>query len=118
MAGDDVLSGLAAQLGLALQPLVDATSSPSALNTFLRQLGWDLDPAPAVVTALQAPASQVVNLLEGDDIDPAELIGAVRATFAAISDISAAEGLPAGFADEFPRQLVDDLLCDYLMYQQ
>ena len=118
MADEDVLSELAAQLGLALQPLVDATSSPSALNTFLRRLGWDLDPAPAALTALRAPVSQVFNLLEGDDIDPAELISGVRATFAAIADISAGAGLPAGFANEFPRQLVDYLLCDYLMYQQ
>jgi hypothetical protein len=58
MADDDALTALAAQLGLALQPLVDATSSASALNTLLRRLGWDVNPAPAVLTALQAPASQ------------------------------------------------------------
>jgi hypothetical protein len=119
VADDDPLSELAAQLGLALQPLVDATSTPSALNTLLRRLGWDLDPAPAALTALEAPASQVYALLEGgDDVDPAALISGVRAAFAAISDISAGGGLPAGFADEFPRQLVDYLLCEYLLYQQ
>lgn len=119
MATDDALSELAAQLGLALQPLVDATSSASALNTFLRRLGWDINPAPAVLTALQAPASQVYALLEGgDNVDPAALIGGVRATFAAISNISTGGDLPAGFANEFPRQLVDFLLCDYLMHRQ
>jgi hypothetical protein len=119
MADDDVLTEFAEQLGLALQPLVDATSSPSALNTFVRELGWDLDPAPPVLTALQAPASQVYALLEGgDDVDPAALIGGVRAAFAAISDVSAGGGLPAGFAAEFPRQLVDYLLFEYLLYRQ
>ena len=92
---------------------------PAALNTFLRRLGWDLDPAPAAVIALQAPASSGLHpARRGDDIDPAALIGGVRAAFTAISDISTAGGLPAGFADEFPRQLVDYLLCEYLIYQQ
>jgi hypothetical protein len=67
---------------------------------------------------LRAPASQIFDLIEGDGIDPAQLISGVRATFAAISDISAGGGLPAGFAAEFPRQLVDSLLCDYLIHQQ
>ena len=57
-------------------------------------------------------------LEESDDIDPAALIAGVRAAFTALSDVSTAGGLPAGFADEFPRQLVDYLLCEYLMYQQ
>jgi hypothetical protein len=119
MADDDVLTELAAQLGLALQPLVDATSSPSALNTFLRELGWDLNPAPPVLTALQAPASQVYALVEGGhDVDAATLISGVRAAFAAISDVSSGGGLPAGFAAEFPRQLVDYLLSDYVLYRQ
>ena len=119
MADNDVLDELVAQLGLAVQPLVDATSSAGATNTFLRRLGWDLDPAPAVITALQAPASQVYALVEGgDEVDSAALISGVRAAFAAISDLSAGGGLPAGFADEFPRQLVDYLLFEYLIYQQ
>ncbi len=119
MAQDSALEQLAAQLALAFQPLVDATSSPASLNTFLRELGWRLDPVPASVMALQAPAAQLYAVLEeNDDTDPAAVIAALRAVFAAISDISSAGGLPADFADEFPRQLVDYLLCEYLMYQQ
>jgi hypothetical protein len=116
---DDALTVLAAQLGLALQPLVDGTSSDSATNTFLRRLGWDIVPAPAVVTALQAPASQLFNLIEGaDELDPVAVIGGVRAAFTAISDVSSGAGLPPGFANEFPRQLVDYLVCEYLLNQQ
>lgn len=119
MAYDDVLTEITAHLGLALQPLVDATSSDSALNTFLRKLGWDLAPAPAVLRALQAPASQVYTLLEGDDdVDPAVLISGVRAAFAAISDISSGGGLPPGFANEFPCQLADYLVYEYLINVQ
>lgn len=119
MADEDALSELAAQLGLALQPLVDATSSASALNTFLRRLGWDLNPAPAVLTALQAPATQVHALLEdSDSVDPAALLSGVRAAFEAIGDIANGAGLPAGFANEFPRQLVDFLLCEYFINRQ
>lgn len=116
---DDALTDLTAQLGLVLQPLVDATSSADAAKVLLRRLGWDIDPAPAVVTALQAPAAAVYELLDGgDDVDPAAVVGGVRAAFATISDISTGGGLPPGFADEFPRQLVDSLLFDYLIDRQ
>ena len=113
---DDTLGELAAQLALALQPLVDATSSAGALQTFLKRTGWDIDPAPSVRMALQQPASQVYSLLEnGDDVEPAALISGVRAAFDAIADISTGGGLPAGFGAEFPRQLVDFLLSEYLL---
>ena len=116
---DDALGELAAQLALALQPLVDATSSASALQTFLKRTGWDIDPAPSVLMALQQPASQVYSLLEGgDDVEPAAIISGVRAAFDAIADISTGGGLPAGFGAEFPRQLVDFLLSEYLLNQQ
>ncbi len=116
---DDALTALATQLGIALQPLVDGTSSPTAANTFLRHFGWDINPAPAVVTALQAPASLIYNLVNTeDDVDPAAVIAAVRAAFAAISELSSAGGLPAGFTAEFPRQLVDYLVYEYLLNQQ
>ena len=118
MADDSALDELAAQLGLALQPLVDATASVDALNTFLRELGWDLNPPPAIVSALQAPVSQIFALLEGDDVDGAVLLNGVRATFAAISDISAGGGLPASFADDFPRQVADFLLFEHLLHRQ
>ncbi len=119
MADDDALTELVAQLGYAVRPLVDATSSPSALNTFLRQLGWDLNPAPSVLTALQAPASQISALLEGGgEVDAAVLISGVRAAFTAISDIANGAGLPPGFAVDFPRQLADHLVFEYLVYRQ
>lgn len=118
MADDDALSELTAQLGLALQPLVDATASVDALTTFLRRLGWDVVPAPPVFTALQASSSQVYALLEGEDADPAAIVSGVRSTFGAIGDISSGGGLPAGFATEFPRQLVDYLLFEYFINQQ
>ena len=90
MADNDVLEEVVAQLGLAVQPLVDATSSPEAMRTFLWRLGWDLDPAPAAITALQAPASQIYALVEGgDEVDSAALIGGVRAAFTAISPMRA-----------------------------
>jgi hypothetical protein len=119
MSGDDALTELAIQLGLALQPLVDGTSSDSATNTFLRHLGWDITPPPGVVTALHAPAAQIYELVDTDgDIDPAAVVSGVRAAFAAISAISSGGGVPPGFGNEFPRQVVDHLVYEYLLNQQ
>ncbi len=122
MADRDALTVLAEELGLALQPLVDATSSPAGLHDFLLDLGWELSPMPAVVEALSAPAEQVYNLVNGSQtaagVDIASLVNGLRAAFTAISDIAGGAGLPAGFGAKFPRELVDHLLVEYLMNQQ
>jgi hypothetical protein len=119
VADDDPVERLAAELGAAMQPLVDATSSVEALNALLRRLGWSIQPPPAVLMALQAPAQQILTLVdESDTVDSAALIGGMRAAFTAIADISTSAGLPPGFGAEFPRQLVDYLMSEYLLRQQ
>lgn len=122
MAEADALTTIAAELGLALQPLVDATSSPEAMHDFLLKFGWEIGAVPPSLMGLQGSAQQVNSMVEGLDpdgeVDVTALMNGVRAAFQAISDISGLGGLPAGFAAEFPRQLVDYLLCQYLLEQQ
>ncbi len=115
MADDDPIDRLTVELALAMQPLVDATSSSAAVTALLHRLGWIIQPAPALIEALAPAARAVHTAAEGEDVDPAAMIAGVRAAFAAISDVSAATGLPPGFAAEFPRQLVDHLVFEYLL---
>jgi Family of unknown function (DUF6603) len=118
---DDALDMLAAELARALQPLAGAASSADATKDFLRLLGWEFANVPAAVEAVRAPVQQLYQLVESEGAaapDAAALFSGVRAAFAAISDISAGAGLPGDFAGEFPRQLVDHLVCEYLLVQR
>ena len=118
----DTLTTLANQLSLALQPLDAAFDSPGALRDFLEDLGWDFDVAPAALDSLRAPVEQVFDLVSNPDgIDPgdiARVISSVRAAFQAISNLRSAAGLAADFKNEFPRQLLDYLVVDYLLNNQ
>lgn len=122
MAERDVVTVIAEEFALALDPLVRAMASPEALRDFLEDLGWDLPTAPAAVSALQGPAQQVHTLTNAsettDDADLAALLNGVRAAYAAISGLATAPGLPAQMLAELPRQLVDYLICEYLLKQQ
>jgi hypothetical protein len=122
MAERDTLAEIAEQLALAMQPLVDAVQSPAALRDFLEELGWDFAAVPASLNSLAAPASQVYTLsasteqVEGGQLG--SLLSSVKVAFEAISQLGSAAGLANDFKDQFPRQLVDYLLCEYLLGQQ
>lgn len=122
MAEPDTLSDIAEQLALAMQPLANAVSSPAALRDFLEELGWDFAAVPAALNGLSAPAEQVHSLAAStDEVDSAQLgplLNSVKAAFQAIAQLASAPGLANDFKDEFPRQLVDYLLCEYLLNQQ
>lgn len=118
----DPLAALAEELGRALQPLVDAASSPAALHDLLLDLGWEIDPVPPAVQALRAPAEQVFRLVDGAaELDAGDLLtvlNGVRGLATAVAGLAGAAGLPPGFGAAFPRDLVDYLVVDYLLHQQ
>lgn len=115
---DDTLSDIAAQLALALRPLREATASPAALRDFLEELGWDFAAAPGALDALAAPAAQGENVGNDAGASAGAVLAAVKAAFDAISNLGSAASLANDFRGEFPRQLVDYLVVDYLMSQQ
>src|SRR5262245_60004327 len=110
---------LADELALVLQPLKAAFDSPGSLRDFLEELGWDFDVAPAAIGSLQTPVENVFALVsDADGIDAADIprvITSVRAVFQAISRLASDASLAADFKNEFPRQLVDYLVVDYLL---
>ncbi len=116
------LEGLAVEFALAFQPLDNALRSPDALRDFLAQLGWEFPTAPAAIAALRAPVTAVSALAEDstDDTlgDIGTLIDAIRSVFAAVDGLKTGAGLPADFAAEFPRQLIDYLIVTYLLGNQ
>ena len=113
---------LADELAIALQPLEWALESPGSLRDFLEDLGWNFDAAPGAVDGLRAPVDAVFALASGEDGidagDVAAVIGGVRAVAQAISGLASDSTLAADFRDEFPRQLVDYLVVEYLLNNQ
>jgi len=117
---EDTLDVLVEQLGFALDPLVAAFASTEAFRDFLDELGWDLNAIPAALDALRTPVTQAhigaqAEIGAGLRMD---MRNRVQSAFAAISTLGSGGGLPAEFANEFPRQLVDYLLVTWLMRHQ
>src|SRR6187397_2657662 len=113
---------LAEELAATLQPLHAAFASPEALRDFLEDLGWDFESAPLALDVLRPPIDQVFALIGDPDgldtLDAARVLNGVRAVWQAISGLSADATLAADFKDEFPRQLVDYVVVDYLLNNQ
>ena len=122
MADDDALATIATELGRALQPLDEATSSPEAMEAFLLLLGWDITPAVALVESVHAAASTVYQLVEGGDPDATpdltSLLSALRSAYVAVAEMGNGAGIPAEAVAELPRQLADFLVSEYLLLNQ
>src|SRR5512145_853130 len=117
---EDTLDVLVEQLGFALDPLVAAFDSPDAFRDFLEELGWDFNAVPASLDALRGPIGQASSGVQGEISSEQRpyVRNRIQAAFEAISNLNSGAGLPAEFANEFPRQLVDYLLVMWLMRHQ
>ena len=117
---EDTLDVLVEELGLALDPLVAAFSSAAAFRDFLEDLGWDFNAAPAALDALRTPIGQANTGAQGEIPagQRADMRNRIQTSFEAISSLGSGGGLPAEFANEFPRQLVDYLLVTWLLRHQ
>src|SRR6266849_801265 len=121
MAGKDTIAVIAEQLGLALSPLETALSSPDLFRAFMLELGWDTKTPVAAIQNLAAFVSDVIRTVENglDSADAPRVIGQIVNFFSAVSKLSSALGLPATidpveFSNDFPGQLVDYLVENYL----
>ncbi|WP_295120259.1 DUF6603 domain-containing protein [uncultured Chitinophaga sp.] len=121
MEAKDTLVVIAEELGKALQPLKEATSSPGALRDFLSDLGWDVAP-PAAVNALKAPAELATRMGTDNEgfkaSDVQQLITAVKGAFEAIANLKSAGGMVPAMANELPGQLLEYLLVEYFLKNQ
>ena len=116
---------IAEEVGDALRPLVLATSSPEAFSAFMLDLGWDIDEIPPALRDLAATVRAIASITEAEvDVTGAvTLIGHLGTVFTTLKDLDSVTGLPATidageFRSDFPRQLVNHLLVDYLRGQR
>ncbi len=125
MAGKDTIAVIAEQLGLALKPIEGALTSPATFSAFMRKLGWDSAGYLGPVQNLGAIVTSILNLVE-NGLDAAQASNAISLVvnfFSAVSQLSSAAGLPgtidAGeFGADFPGQLTDYLVANYLLTDQ
>ncbi len=117
MADRDIVAILAGEVGLAFEPFADAADTPARLVDFLELLGWQFTTPPAPVTELSTSIDAVLAIVTPGDVGTDQipaLLSALADAFGAIADLESASGLSDDFKAEFPRQLVDYLLVEYL----
>ena len=125
MAAKDTLAEIAEQLGRALEPLDGALQTEEMFSAFMRHLGWDTAGYIAEVRNLGSIVTSILNAVEDglDASQAATVIGQIVNFFSAVSKLSSATGLPgtidpADFASDFPGQLTDYLVAQYLLNNQ
>jgi hypothetical protein len=127
MADDDTLAQLATEVALALSPLTTALDAPANFQAFAAELGWDLAEIPTAVAAVGGALAELDTVLEVgiDGASAGSAVGAIRSAVQAIQSVGSqpSGGLPPTvdatvFLAEFPGQLVDFLLIDYLLTQR
>ena len=121
MADRDIVATLSEQVGLALAPFASASATPGGLRDFLETLGWLFPTPPASVSALGTPIGEVAGIVEPGDVSSDQvpaLLAALGAAVGAIADLQSASDVPDEFKAEFPRQLLDYLVVEYLFLNQ
>src|SRR5215218_1100017 len=126
MAARDTLTIIAEEIGLALRPLQELVETPEDAESFLKDLGWDTNGPVQSVQDLVTVAAPVAAILESGEINT----GNVQALLAAIKNlVTAIEALStkadaayanitataAEFKADFPRQLPQYLIVEYLL---
>ena len=127
MPDRDTLARLAEEVGLALAPLDAALQSPESFSALMAELGWDMRVIPAPIAALGGALTALTDVLDAGEVDASSVQAALTGIRNVISGIQAIAVSPPGtfpatvdaaqFAAEFPQQLVDFLLIDYLLGQ-
>ncbi len=124
MSDQNTIGTIATEIGSAFLEAGPIFHSDNAFAALAYELGWDLSAIPAALNGLAAPADQIATLLEdgevsGDQIP--QLLAAIAAFIGAVDAIPSqpAGSFPAGldvaaFKSEFPQQLIDALIADYL----
>ncbi len=128
MAEKDTVARIEEELGLALTPFTDAFTSADHFESFMRELGWELSVIPNAVGQIAAPLQSLRAILEPGELDIASVAGAVSSIGSILDAIDAVGSQAPGsfpntvdgaqFVAEFPGQLVDYLLVEYMLNQQ
>lgn len=128
---DDTLEKLAEEIGNALAPLEEATKSVEAFDSLLMRLGFRANSIPRPILDLSSGLTTIVREIEqlvDGAADPSAIERLMRAIQEVVSGIDAIatapasafppELLAAGFREQFPGELVQFLLAEYLIRHQ
>lgn len=124
----ETLAALAEEIASVFVPLKDALATPKAFSAFMYDMGWDFAVVPQPVQDLSTPLTAVIDALEAGDIsgpNVGALLGKITSLVTGIKDLATA---PAGlfpptinvndFKNEFPGQLMQFLVVEYLLSNQ
>ena len=125
LAGTSTISIIAESLASAVEPVEIALTSPEAFESFMLRLGWNTSTYIAPMRNLGGIATNLVQLVR-DGLDPedaAQTISLLVNFFDAVKNLSSATDLPATidaaeFTSDFPQQLTDYLIANYLLEQR
>lgn len=111
------------ELGKVFFPLQKAFASEDDFIALLRELGWGVESIPGpieeIATLVNSLQAVLLEASAGDSPSEAAIEGLFRAVIDLIKAIQALENesfgdMPEQFANEFPRQLLDYLIIEYL----
>jgi Family of unknown function (DUF6603) len=126
MSEKDTITFLAEELGSVFDPLIDAITSSENFHTFMLRLGWDMRVVPEPIRSLVVPVQNIREILKSGEVNASNvgsLIIAIKSLINTINQISSQPDnlFPSTvdaneFKREFPTQLIQFLVIEYLLY--
>jgi hypothetical protein len=127
----DTIAVVAEEIAKALMPLRDAIQSTERFSSFMAGLGWDVEDIPPPVRelggGLNTIANELQNIISGS-VSPSTIENLRTAINQVVNGIDAISRAPESaiperlrrenFALEFPQQLIEYLLVEYLVRNQ
>ncbi len=118
----ETLVVLAEEIASVFVPIKDALESPGAFAAFMAEMGWDILSIPAPIQNMGSKVQSIIDTLDADNLDSSNVAGLMAKITALVGDInnlSSIGSVPAtvdlnAFKNEFPTQLVQFLLVEYL----
>ncbi|MET0300681.1 MAG: hypothetical protein ABW036_12995 [Flavitalea sp.] len=125
MSERDTLAIIAEEFGLAFSPLSNAVETPALLQSFMTELGWNVNNIP-VVASLTTIVQQIIDIVEAGDItmdNVTTLLGKIKDLITEInglkdkadSSFQMVLGTANEIKNDLPGQLVQYLLAEYFL---
>ena len=127
MAEKGTIQAIGMAVAKAFEPLQDILASETAFIGMMRQMGWTVEDIPGPIQDLITPLDNLVSAIQTVQVDSsveniAELLTALANLTNAVAELEGKSFDTSlsldGFAAEFPAQLIDYLLVEYLSQYQ
>lgn len=128
MESQDTLTVIAQEIGTVFMPVHDALQTPVDFVDFMTELGWDFSAPIPVFNDLKPILNILKDMIENEEFDAStvvQLTGQIKNIVTAIKNIASAPSGsfpstidPVAFKNEFPLQLLEYLMVDYLLNNQ